>query len=543
MTLNMENTEKDKKQIRCAIYTRVSTSEGLNQEFTSLDNQRESGESYIQSQKSEGWIALPENYDDAGFTGANTDRPALQKLITDTKDRKIDCIVVYKVDRLSRSLLDFSRLLESFDQHGVNFVSVTQQFNTNTSMGRLTLNILLSFAQFEREITSERTRDKMAAAKKRGKWVGGCTPLGYRFDKETHKLVIIPQEAEIIKDLFDLYLKRKSILEVVKIANENGHRTKIRKLASEKHSGGIKFTTNAVERLLRNSLYIGKVKYQGVIYDGEQEGFIDEKIFLKVQELLRTNMQKPKTRAPIGKKTALLTKILRCKACNSSMYFTHTVKHKKLHYYHYVCLNAQKRGYQECPTRLVNANLMDKKVMECIRKLSDDVRIKPENWDKLALEEQRTIFNELVKSVAYDGQTEILDIFLQKKQISHQFKVSKLELKYHRVSLKEKEIQSEPQLRQNLLLAHQIQLVLDQRKAQSLKQVSEWLNISQQRLYQIFNLLFLSPRIQEEILLRNNPGLFEIPEYKLRPIMDEIDWDKQHEMWQKLLQSLSSSLS
>jgi len=163
------NAPKEKKQLNCAIYTRVSTADGLEQDFTSLDSQRESAESYIASQKNEGWLIFPERYDDAGFTGANTDRPALQKLITDIKEKKIDCVVVYKVDRLSRSLLDFSKLLEFFDQNNVTFVSITQHFNTQNSMGRLTLNILLSFAQFEREIISERTRDKMGAAKKKGK--------------------------------------------------------------------------------------------------------------------------------------------------------------------------------------------------------------------------------------------------------------------------------------------------------------------------------------------------------------------------------------
>ena len=192
---------KEKPQNKCAIYTRVSTSEGLEKEFTSLDNQRESAESYIQSQKSQGWIALPDRYDDGGYTGANTDRPALQKLISYIKEAKINCVVVYKVDRLSRSLLDFSKLLEFFDQSKVTFVSVTQHFNTNSSMGRLTLNILLSFAQFEREIISERTRDKMGAARKKGKWIGGCVPFGYNLNKETHKLIVNPKEAEIVKEL------------------------------------------------------------------------------------------------------------------------------------------------------------------------------------------------------------------------------------------------------------------------------------------------------------------------------------------------------
>src|SRR3989338_6112130 len=194
---------KEKKRIHCAIYTRKSTSEGLEQEFTSLDAQREACVSYVASQKNEGWIALPDIYDDGGFTGANMDRPAVQKLISDIKDGKIDCVVVYKVDRLSRSLLDFSKLLEFFDKHNVTFVSITQQFNTNSSMGRLTLNILLSFAQFEREIISERTRDKMAAARKKGRWVGGRHVLGYDLDPETKKLTVNEDESALVKKIFE----------------------------------------------------------------------------------------------------------------------------------------------------------------------------------------------------------------------------------------------------------------------------------------------------------------------------------------------------
>ena len=204
----MEGEKATKQKILCAVYTRVSTAEGLGQEFSSLDAQRESGESYVQSQKSEGWTVCPERYDDGGFTGANTDRPALQQLMDDIKEDKVNCVVVYKVDRLSRSLLDFTQLLEFFEKNNVAFVSVTQNFNTKTSMGRLTLHILLSFAQFEREIISERTRDKMAAAKKKGRFIGGRPCLGYDLDTKTHKLVLNPAEAKIVKEIFYLYLSR-----------------------------------------------------------------------------------------------------------------------------------------------------------------------------------------------------------------------------------------------------------------------------------------------------------------------------------------------
>jgi site-specific DNA recombinase len=211
-----------KKRIYCAIYTRKSTTEGLDQDFTSLDAQRESAESYINSQKHEGWVALQGQYDDGGFTGANIDRPALQKLLSDIKAGGINCVVVYKVDRLSRSLMDFAHLLEFFDKYNVTFVSVTQAFNTNTSMGRLTLNILLSFAQFEREIISERTKDKMAAARKKGQWLGGRPPFGYDVEKDGKKLLINQDEANIVREIFKLYLEGNSLLKVALILNEKG---------------------------------------------------------------------------------------------------------------------------------------------------------------------------------------------------------------------------------------------------------------------------------------------------------------------------------
>ena len=207
------NANHQPKTVRCAIYTRKSTEEGLEKEFNSLDAQREAAEAYIASQQHEGWICLPEPYDDGGYTGGNMERPALQRLMVDIAAGCIDCVIVYKVDRLSRSLLDFGRIIETFDQHGVAFVSVTQQFNTATSMGRLVLNVLLSFAQFEREIISERTRDKIAATRRKGKWSGGLPILGY--DVHNMRLVVNDQEADMVRAIFSLYLRQQSLCSVV----------------------------------------------------------------------------------------------------------------------------------------------------------------------------------------------------------------------------------------------------------------------------------------------------------------------------------------
>ena len=212
---NGKSTAKLVHRFRCAVYTRKSTEDGLEQEFNSLDAQREAGEAFIASQRSEGWECLPQHYDDGGFTGGNMDRPALQRLLADIEAGKVDCVVVYKVDRLSRSLLDFARMMETFEKHHVSFVSVTQQFNTSTSMGRLVLNVLLSFAQFEREIISERTRDKIAAARRKGKWSGGMPLLGYDVDPRGSKLIVNEDEAARVRAIFELYLERQSMIATI----------------------------------------------------------------------------------------------------------------------------------------------------------------------------------------------------------------------------------------------------------------------------------------------------------------------------------------
>ena len=223
---NPERAAPAQSRLRCAIYTRKSTEEGLDQEFNSLDAQREASEAFILSQRREGWLALPDRYDDGGFTGANMDRPALGRLLQAVEAGELDCVVVYKVDRLSRSLLDFTRMLSLFEKHKVSFVAVTQQFNTSTSLGRLTLNILLSFAQFERELIGERTRDKMSAARKKGKWVGGCPVLGYDVDPGGGALVVNEEEAEQVRSIFDLFEQQRSALGTLAEIERRGWRLK-----------------------------------------------------------------------------------------------------------------------------------------------------------------------------------------------------------------------------------------------------------------------------------------------------------------------------
>ena len=257
------------KPQRCAIYTRKSTEHNLDLEFNSLDAQREACEAYIKSQAHEGWRLIPDHYDDGGLSGASLDRPALQNLLADVRAGKITVVVVYKVDRLTRSLADFAKLVELFDQYGMSFVSITQSFNTTSSMGRLTLNVLLSFAQFEREVIGERVRDKIAASKRKGLWVGGPVPLGYRcLDK---KLEIVPEEAETVRTIFSLYLELGSMGALIAELDRRGIRTKVNGRRDGRQSGGIRFGVGPLAHLLKNRFYIGEVAYRGEVHRGEHE--------------------------------------------------------------------------------------------------------------------------------------------------------------------------------------------------------------------------------------------------------------------------------
>jgi len=273
------------KPVRCAIYTRVSTENGLDQEFNSLDAQYDAASSYIKSQAHAGWTLIRARYDDGGYSGGSTDRPDLQRLLDDIRARKLDVIVVYKVDRLTRSLADFAKLVELFDAHGVSFVSVTQQFNTTTSMGRLTLNVLLSFAQFEREVTSERIRDKISASKRKGLWVGGPLPLGY--EMKGGKIVIIEEEAERVRLIYRRYLELGGVRALERDLCARNIRTKTRQLKNGAARGGIPFGRGSLFYLLCNRFYVGEVKYKGDILPGEQPAIMDRELFDAVQQKLR----------------------------------------------------------------------------------------------------------------------------------------------------------------------------------------------------------------------------------------------------------------
>jgi site-specific DNA recombinase len=363
----------DARTICCAVYTRKSTEEGLQQEFNSLDAQREASEAFIVSQKNEGWKVLPDRFDDGGYTGGNMDRPALKRLLAAVETRTVDCVVVYKVDRLSRSLMDFARIVEAFDRNGVSFVSVTQQFNTTTSIGRLTLNILLSFAQFEREIISERTRDKMSAARRRGKWIGGHPVLGYDIDPKGGKLVVNAEEADRVRTIFGLYLELGSLLPVLQETERRGLLTKRWITEDGKVRGGQRISKGTLHSILTNALYTGMVEHKGSLYPGEHDRIIDQSTWDRIHETLKRNGS-DKGASVRNKLGALLRGILLCVPCGTPMMHTYTMRKSK-RYRYYVCYNAQQKGWQNCETKSVPAQAIESAVLNSIRRIGTDPKL------------------------------------------------------------------------------------------------------------------------------------------------------------------------
>lgn len=323
----------------CAIYTRKSSEEGLEQEFNSLDAQREACQAYILSQKAEGWAAIKQIYDDGGFSGGNVERPGLQKLLTDIRAGKVNIVVVYKIDRLTRSLMDFAKLVEIFDKHEVTFVSVTQSFNTTTSMGRLTLNVLLSFAQFEREVTGERIRDKIAASKKKGMWMGGVPPIGY--EVKDRQLLPVEEHAKFVKMIFERYLELGSICDLAADFRKRNVRSPIRASLKGNKTGDCFFTRGALQHILRNPIFIGKIRHGDKVYDGQHRPIMSEEIWNKVQEKLMNGAAQVRgSRRPPGEPKSLQKKIYDIEGSVYSPSFTY--QHGK-RYRYYVSQNLLQR--------------------------------------------------------------------------------------------------------------------------------------------------------------------------------------------------------
>jgi DNA invertase Pin-like site-specific DNA recombinase len=367
------------KRRRCAIYTRKSTEAGLEQDFNSLDAQREACEAYVKSQAHERWILLPQAYDDGGLSGGTLDRPALRSLLADIEAGLVDVVVVYKVDRLTRSLLDFAKLVERFETGGVSFVSVTQQFNTTTSMGRLTLNVLLSFAQFEREVISERIRDKVAQSKAKGIWMGGPVPLGY--DLGNRELLVNPQEAELVRQIFALYLEKGSVRALKSELDRQGVRTKVRHQQNGRVTGGGHFSRGHLYRLLANPIYIGKLQHKGNLHDGKQEAILSEDLWVRTQAQLRTN--KHGTERPSAKHPSLLAGRLQTSE-GEKLIPSHAVKQGRRYRYYIEQRLTQDRGVGTKGLRYA-AEEVENAVLETLQRFLNNP---PEVMIALAIDQQ-----------------------------------------------------------------------------------------------------------------------------------------------------------
>lgn len=355
------------RRLSCAIYTRKSTEEGLDQNFNSLDAQRDACENYIASQKSEGWLMTGDRYDDGGYSGGNMDRPGLKRLLDDVRSGLVDIIVVYKIDRLSRSLADFAKLVELFDEHKVTFVSVTQAFNTTTSMGRLTLNILLSFAQFERELAGERVRDKIAASRQRGIWMGGMPPLGY--DVVERKLVPNPAEAQIVREMFTRFAALPSMATLVRDLRERGVTSKSWTTAKGVERKGKLIDKGYVYKIFKNAVYIGIAAYKGQHYPGQHAPIIDQSLWDTVQALLQAGTPHVKgSSAPRETKAPTLLRGLLFSDRGRAFTPGWTAKGQK-HYRYYINTDAIKLGKDACEVRRMPAGEIETVVVEQLRQV------------------------------------------------------------------------------------------------------------------------------------------------------------------------------
>ncbi|MFL6354804.1 MAG: recombinase family protein [Bryobacteraceae bacterium] len=503
--------------VRCAIYTRKSTEEGLEQDFNTLQAQREAAEAYILSQKQSGWHTLPDQYDDGGFSGATLERPALARLLQAVEARGIDCVVVYKVDRLSRSLLDFARLLSLFEKHGVSFVSVTQEFNTTTSLGRLTLNILLSFAQFEREIISERTRDKLSAARRKGKWTGGNPVLGYDVDLRGGRLLVNQQEAERVREIFSICARSETIAQAVREVNARRLTTKdwISKAGVHHHARGFQYST--LEFLIRNVIYKGQICHKGVIYPGEHEPVVSAELWDRVNQRHTPGARKGK---PHTRVQTLLAGFLYCGACGSSLSVTYASRHGTRRVY-YVCATC--KGRKDAGERIRPVATVDLE-SSLVRELEPILGDQP---SEIAV--QRCL-----ERVSYDPSTRQVSVSLcDGSRFMYSLSARpERQLKLGRV----------PAVSRAMALAIAYQELARERRLSSFEELAKLGRLTRSRVSQILLLTNLAPAIQEELLFlpRRLSGPERMTESQLRNISKRFDWGEQMEAFRSLWDASSA---
>jgi DNA invertase Pin-like site-specific DNA recombinase len=506
--------------LRCAIYTRKSTEEGLGQAFNSLDAQREAGEAFIVSQQARGWTAVAERYDDGGFSGAHIERPALQRLLEAVDAGGINCVLVYKVDRLSRSLLDFARLMERFERRGISFVSVTQEFNTTTSMGRLTLNILLSFAQFEREIIGERTRDKLSAARRKGKWIGGWPVLGY--DVKDGRLAVNLQEAEQVREIYRIAAEAPSLETVVQICAARVYQTKCWTSQGGATHPARPFHRMTLRLLLPNVLYTGAVSHKGTVYPGEHDRIVDQQLWEQVnrQLQLRSTAQRGK---PHRAESAPLSGLTFCIECGSAMRLTHTMQHGR-RYQYYSCQTGR-RGTEGCSQGPIRAGDLEASLL---RALEPSLGA-PLDWNTIRSSVERI-----------DCQTTARRVSIQFRDGTRtEYEVPKQTRPGIKVEVKSESGGRIPRVSRLMALAIKLDRTVREGRVRSYRSLAEAGHISRARLSQIMHLMDLSPDIQEQLLFlpKTIAGPDPITEKALRQIARSVDWDWQRKQFRTLLMS------
>lgn len=510
--------EENGRSLRCAIYTRKSTEEGLEQQFNTLQAQREAAEAYIRSQQLSRRFAVPDVFDDGGFTGANMERPALKQLLAAIEERRVDCVVVYKVDRLSRSLLDFARLMALFDRYGVSFVSVTQEFNTTTSLGRLTLNILLSFAQFEREIISERTRDKLSAARRKGKWIGGIPVLGYDVDLRGGRLVVNQKEAEQVREIFAIRDKAGTLSASLQEVNAQGLRTKCWTSRRGREHSGKPFCKSSLGALLRNVLYKGCISHKGTIYPGEQQALVDARLWERVNRKLELRSESQVGREHYRQET-FLQNLIRCGECGTSLVGTHTKRRGKRHSY-YICLNAKRHhGCMQPPVAMEDL----------------DASIRGRLEPVLGANASTIVMQQSIGQIVYAGKTRQVVISLQDgSRIEYSLQVPNR----RGVRSGSKAVTGRvPRISKLMALALRMEQLAGENHTIDYARLASHGSVSRPRLSQIMRLTNLAPDIQEALLFlpKTIAGPDPITERRLRSIAQTIDWSRQKDLFRELM--------
>ncbi|WP_353271844.1 recombinase family protein [Wolbachia endosymbiont (group A) of Nomada goodeniana] len=498
------------KEVRCAIYTRKSNEDGLEQKFNSLDAQRVACEKYIKSR--EGWVVLAKRYDDGGYSGKNLARPAIKELFEDVKAGEVDFVVVYTLDRLSRETKDSIEVTSFFRRHRVNFVAVTQIFDNNTPMGKFVQTVLSGAAQLEREMIVERVKNKIATSKEEGLWMGGNVPLGY--DVKDKELIINEKEAKLVKHIFERYMELKSMAELARELNREGYRTKRFEAKSGKVHGEEIFKKATVRRIITNPIYMGKIRHYEKQYEGKHEAIIEEEKWQKAQELIKNQPYQ-------GKKyeEALLKGIIKCKSCDVNMTLTYAKKENK-RYRYYIC-NNHLRG-KDCGSvnRTVVAGEVEKEVMKRAERLYENLEEKAEEWKNLSFGKQKEVVKKLIKTVwmREDG----IDVCSESEE---KFIPMSLKKKGNKCTVIEPECKTDNALLKAVVRAHLWKRQLEEGKYRNVKELSVKINIGTRRIQQILRLNYLAPKIKEDIVNGRQPSNLRLADLREIPML----WSEQLE--------------